>query len=316
MAKEPVAAVVTPPADPAATPAPAADPAIPAVDDFTAAFASFSKPEEDPTANADTTKKVEATPAVTPATPAADGDTPAADGTTPAADDDKKEIPDKKEDDDDALLARFAEIVKKTAAPEPTKTEAAPVAPAAPALPDLYTAEEKTFLETYRKDWPDVAKAEELRSRALAREIVQYVFTQVGSAINPLTETVRELTASRQLADLEASNKDYGDIRDKVVDWAGKQPAYLQDAYNRVITEGTIDEVNDLIARYRKDTGTVAAAPAAAAPAKKADIELPAATKKAVESLAPVNSKRSAVVQTVDPNDFGAAFKAFASELN
>lgn len=308
MAKEPVAAVVTPPADPAATPAPAAEPAIPAVDDFTAAFASFSKPEETPDANADTTKKVEATPA-------ADGDTPAADGVTPAADDDKKEIPDKK-DDDDALLARFAEIVKKTAAPEPTKTETAPAAPAAPALPDLYTAEEKTFLETYRKDWPDVAKAEELRSRALAREIVQYVFTQVGSAINPLTETVRELTASRQLADLEASNKDYGDIRDKVVDWAGKQPAYLQDAYNRVITEGTIDEVNDLIARYRKDTGSVAAAPAAAVPEKKADIELPAATKKAVESLAPVNSKRSAVVQTVDPNDFGAAFKAFASELS
>ena len=114
------------------------------------------------------------------------------------------------------------------------------------------------------------------------------------------------------LNDLHTSINDYDDVRDKVINWVGRQPAYLQAAYNHVIKQGTVDEVADLVNRYKLETG----APTRAAPAsRKTETELPTATKQAAAALAPVSSKRSAVIAGQDPNDFESAFASFADKL-
>jgi len=210
---------------------------------------------------------------------------------------------------DDELLDRFARIVKEK---EPPAAETHQVPPDQQQQP-YYTEEETRFLQDYEKDWPDVAKAEALRRRAEYRDLVGYVFQEFAKEFLPYVDKVNTLAERTHLSDLHTTIGDYDDVRDKVIDWVSKQPAYLQPAYQHVIKQGTVDEVADLVDRYRQATGaqTRAAAPAS----RKAETELPTATKQAAAALAPVSSKRSAIIAGQDPNDFESAFAAFADKL-
>ena len=209
-------------------------------------------------------------------------------------------------DNTDEVLQRLARLVKE----EPAPREEAPVAPT-PEAP-IYTKDEQDFLSTYEKDWPDVARAESLRRRAEYKELINYVFSEVSKELRPVVETVQAMGNRTHLTDLKSTVTDYEDVRDKVVDWVGTQPTYLQIAYKHVIQSGTVDEVADLVNRYKRETG-VTAAPAVAAPAaRKAETELPSATKKAAAELAPVSSKRAAVVTNAEPETFDDAFAMFA----
>jgi len=226
----------------------------------------------------------------------------------------------------DQLLARMSELLGKAGnkdeppkqeQQEPPKQEQPKGGEQEqPERPPLYTEEEKQFLESYRNDWPDIAKAEALQRRAEYAQLVDFVFAQVREAINPLNETVETLATRTHLEELQTKVEDYDDVRDKVVEWVQAQPAYLRAAYEHVITQGTVEEVADLVDRYRKENG-VEPKPAAEAATQQQprDTELPAATKKAAAGLAPVRSKRSQPSATADPADFDAAFAAFAAKI-
>jgi hypothetical protein len=134
-------------------------------------------------------------------------------------------------------------------------------------------------------------------------------------------ETLDALAGRAHLADVKAAVPDYNDnLRQQVVDWVAKQPAYLQNAYNHVIQNGTHDEVKDLVERYRQATGQAAPAAGAAStggqggtPAK--DNELSGAAKEAAAALAPVESKRSEVLASGDPSTFEDAWSQFSKDL-
>lgn len=209
---------------------------------------------------------------------------------------------------DDELLERFAQILrdKEQQAAEAPQQAAQPEQPAA-----VFSEEESQFLQEYERDWPDVARAEALRRRAEYQDLVGYVFQEVAKEISPILDIVQSLSTRTHLQDLQEVVTDYDDVRDKVVDWVAAQPAYLQPAYNYVIQNGTVDEVADLINRYKEATGVQLQA----SPASKKEPELPTATKQAAASLAPVSSKRSAVIQADDPGDFDSAFASFADKL-
>ena len=211
--------------------------------------------------------------------------------------------------DDEDLLNRLASLVKKAPAaaePEPATQ------PAATAEPEpTFSQEEQDFLQEYERDWPDVARAEQLRRRAEYRDLVGYVFAEVAKELSPIMEMVQSISTRTHLQDLQEVVTDYDDVRDKVIDWVATQPTYLQSAYNHVIQSGTVDEVADLINRYKEASG-VQIKPAGAS---KKETELPTATKQAAAALAPVSSKRSAVIQSGDPSDFESAFESFADKL-
>jgi hypothetical protein len=182
----------------------------------------------------------------------------------------------------------------------------------------LYTEEEQQLIDAYRSDWPDIARAEALSRRQEYQQLLQFVFTQVQAAIGPISETVDVMSNQAHLQQLQTKITDYDDVRDKVVAWVEEQPAYLRAAYEHVITEGTAEEVADLVDRYRRENGIEA--PKAKASTDKQqqqsqDTELPAATKKAAAGLAPVRSKRSTPSRSADPADFDAAFAEFAKKI-
>jgi hypothetical protein len=207
----------------------------------------------------------------------------------------------------DDILQRLSSLIKE--APAEEKKQEAPGAQQEE-LPPIYSDEEKEFLKTYEADWSDVAKGEALKRKAEYREMMQYMFSEVAKHLTPVVDMVNELATRTHLGDLQQRVPDYNDLRDKVVDWVETQPVYLQIGMKEVMKSGTADEVADLIERYRKETGQ--AAPAVTDTKREDKAELSDTAKKAAKELAPVSTKRSAVPQNDDPNDFDAAFAKFA----
>jgi hypothetical protein len=238
---------------------------------------------------------------------------PAGDGSSDAGSDAGSDATDTKPvGEDDEVLRRLAALVKdQRVAPEPAPQVQQQTQQEQP----IYSADEQKFLEEYEKDWPDVARAESLRRRSEYRELVNYVFTEVAKVLRPQIETVQAISEMTHLQQLQTQVTDYDDVRDKVIDWANKQPVYLQNAYKHVIEQGTVDEVADLIDRYRQETGYKAPNAAPRPATKRVETELPSATKQAAAALAPVSSKRSAVIAGDDPNDFESAFSSFANKM-
>lgn len=282
-------------------------------EDFTAAFAQFGA-DEAPATPAAVVAEESVTPAVAAEiAPAADATPPVEtvvdDATPPALDATPVVEEQQPATENDDLLARLAAMVSKQA-PATPEPRAEPT-PAQLDQPELYTAEEKTFLADYEKDWPDVAKAESLRRRGEYQQLVNHVFSEVAKELGPVAETLRTLAERAHLTDLRDSVEDYDDVRDKVIDWVNNQPNYLQNAYKHVIQQGTPSEISDLVSRYKQATGVTTPV---AVPAKR-ESELPLTTKQAVASLAPVSSKRSVVVATPDLEDFDGAFAEAAKSL-
>jgi uncharacterized phage infection (PIP) family protein YhgE len=216
---------------------------------------------------------------------------------------------------DAETLRQFMQTIKDAAksASQPTPQ---PVRPAQPSIPELYTPEEKEFLTTYEKDWNAVARGEALRRKAEYRDLISYIYNDIGPHLRAMQETLGAVSERSHLEDLYQVAQDYDDIRDKVVDWAQKQPTYLKVAYNHVIENGSTEEVQHLIDTWRKETGAaVQTVQTPAAPPKQAT-ELTPAAKQAAARLAPVSSKRAGVQVGIDPSDFGSAFEAFAKQLN
>lgn len=205
------------------------------------------------------------------------------------------------------LLAKFAKAVKGDEKPQNQQQTQQQ-----PQQPPLFSTEEAQFLDSYNKDWPDVARAQNIMMRAMAHQVTSHIYSEMAKVLGPKLQMLDEIADRTHTNDLHTAVQDYDDVRDKVIDWAGKQPTYLREAYGRVISEGTVDEVADLISRYRKDTGQVSVT--APAPAKK-ETELSNTAKKAAAALAPVGSKRSAVVRQTSPDDFDGAFADFAKTL-
>ena len=272
-------------------------------DPFDAAFAEFSMPEGTAAPEA---KPVEAeAPAPEPVAPPEETAKveevapPAEEPTQPPA------------ETDEALLARLANLVQKSApkteaAPTPAQTPAAQPAEERPA----YSTEEQEFLQGYESEWADVSKAEALKRRAEYDRLVSYMFNEVATVVRPMEQALQQLLQRAQLAELQLAVPEYPDVRDGVAAWAEKQPAYLRAAYQHVIQHGTTEEVADLVGRYKRETG-VTQAPV---PQQKAVTELPTSAKQAAATLAPVSSRRSAVAAVEpDKNDFEGAFKRFAA---
>jgi hypothetical protein len=212
----------------------------------------------------------------------------------------------------DAILEGLRKLVGEK--PAEAKVEA----PAAAETPkDIYSQDEKDFLTGYEKDWGDVSKGEALKRRAEYQQLLEHVFQQVAAFVRPIQETTEVVAERTFRSDLKASVPDYSDqLRENVVTWVKTQPDYLQVAYNHVITEGTVEEVKDLIDRYQSATGTKKPAGAGGdkKPAGKGN-ELSDAAKKAAAQLAPVESKRSGVQAVSDPSNFDDAWKQAAAGM-
>jgi hypothetical protein len=320
------------------TPAPAAAaPTLTPDEDFAAAFGEINPPEHAP----------DAKPAVAAAAPAAAdaaSEIVEADPTKPApaaaagAEDDPNATP-APATPDPAAASTTAPVTTPAAAPDPfalieaLQAEVAalknvPAPAAAPEIttppPPLYTAEEKAILDAYNKEWPDMARGEALVRRQEYVNLAGYIFAQIDARLQPLESNVAVTHNSVQYNDIVRLVPDYETVRDLTLEWVETQPAFLKKAYHDVANTGTAEEVAEMIGIFKKETGYVAPAAsapaparavapaAAAAPAAPATPTVSAAAAAAAKALKPVVSGRSEPTTAADPNDFDAGWADYS----
>lgn len=212
---------------------------------------------------------------------------------------------------DDDLLRRFAKIVQEAQPPVKQVVDEKKVDPSPQPVINM---EDVQFLQTFEKEYPDMAKAMMVVQRASMTQMLTHVIGEFNKALAARDEILQELGTRQQESDLTSAVPDYNDIHAKVVAWVKTQPRYLQPAYEHVIANGTAEEVIDLIGQWRVASGTAAPVATTTAAAPKVDNELSTAAKKAAAALAPVTSKRTVVPASApDPNDYEGAFERFAA---
>lgn len=218
---------------------------------------------------------------------------------------------------DDELARRLGRLLRQSEQEDEPARQRQPEQPAPQPQPEapLFSDEEQTFLTNYHKEWPDVAKAEMLLRRSDMRQLAQYIFTEVSKAIAPDRAALQDVLQRMQYTDLRETIDGYDTLPfEKIKTWVGGQPAYLQAAYNRVIEQGTSDEVADLISRYKAANPDAPVAKPTAGKTPGKGSELQESAKQAAAALAPVGSKRTVVVQEPNAEDFESAFAAAAAE--
>lgn len=287
-------------------------------EEFDAAFAKFTTPEdakkEEPAPvveevpDAVAQAAADAEDVVDPAAVVADGETVAETPTDPdpnaAVVDPAAQAPAVEDaPDGDEILARLSKMIKDKPAAEAPAAEVP--ATDAPVEAEIYSDDEKAFLTDYEKEWSEVSRAESLKRRSEYRMILNHVFKNVAEYLKPWVDSVDALAERSFVTDLKTQVGDFEDVREDVIKWVGSQPAYLQNGMNEVIKTGTVEEIGDLIERYKKDKGIVVKP--TPTPSKK-DTQLSDAAKQAADSLAPVSSKRSVIEDQDDPSNFDAAW--------
>lgn len=295
---------------------------------FETVFDELNKlPETAPTATVASVVAGADAPAVEPVAP--DGDPPVVDEDVPPAVDPAPEATPNVQPVESGTppepVTPPAPVAPVAATPAPTPTptpaptpEPAPAPVAQEEEPALYTPEEETFLGTYRTEYEDIFKGEALVRRGEYKQLVDFIFGQVSEALRPMlarVDAIDAVTEHVMHGELVKAVPNYNDLRDQMIEWVKTEPAYLQDGYNRVITNGTVAEVTDLAQRYMKATGAVLGAPTQTTPAPAPatqDTVLPDPVKQAAGKLAPAPSKRTAVIQADDPLDFDGAFAKFS----
>jgi len=212
----------------------------------------------------------------------------------------------------DAAAAKAAAAVAPAPAPA-AEAAAAPATPPAAEGPVWYVPsdDEKAILAAHEEQWPDISKAEAVRTKQAVYNAVQYVFSQMKRTYDPVLDRFGALSDAIEsqltLTMLEKDHSDYESIRDKVAEWVDTLPAFAKAGAKATMKDGTPEEVSELVTEYKKAHPVTAAATPVATPAA-VKAELSPAAKKAASKLTVVDSKRTTMSAAPDPNDFDAAW--------
>lgn len=220
--------------------------------------------------------------------------------------------------------AKYKELQAQqaAAAQAPPAQAAVPPPPVQQAEPELYNADEKAALARFDEDWPDVAKASQLRMRGELTAAVRHVFQEIKRVYDPLITQALQSTASLEdhtvVGEIRKGHTDYNEaLHAEVSAWVGTLKGMQRRVYEAVVEAGEPDEVIDLISEFKKATGravpAIPAKSAVATPAGKVT-NISEAAKKAAKAMGVVEGKRTATTAAVDPNDFDAAWAEAIAE--
>ena len=220
----------------------------------------------------------------------------------------------------EALQSQFDAFKAGTqqAAPSTQQTQA----PAQGQPPAIYTPEEQAELADLQKDWPDLHRMFGLMARQLQVDTLNYAFSEVGKVLTPLQESVSTYSTNDHLSAIYDAHADYDQVYQPVMDWIEQQPGFIKTAYQNVVSQGTAEDVSQMIQRFKDETKWVAPAAGAqgagasrpATPQQAASTPsqqqagLSEAAKKAAKAMGAVGTKRGAQAAAQDPNDFDGAW--------
>lgn len=162
-------------------------------------------------------------------------------------------------------------------------------------------------------------KAAEREQNARVYNATQAVLQQIYKDLAPVAQRSAVDAAEKHATAIRAAHKDFDAVIVNVPAWIKKQPSYLQVAYQKAYDEGSTQDVIDLVARFKAETGngtakTAAQIAAEEAAKKEADDKAAKLAADAASGM-PVGTRRSApsTKGAPDPTDYDGAFAEAAA---
>jgi hypothetical protein len=190
--------------------------------------------------------------------------------------------------------------------------------PAPDAQNDAADAELESVLSELDDELPAVGKALRAlanrltKSGASSTQIRDEVMAAVDGRVKPIENVAMDVAKERHFSAIREVHPDFEELGKEdspLAAWVTSQPAYLRDPLAKVLAEGQAKDINDLLTRFKKETGYGAATePPPKPPAKpvrnrEAEIKSAATVLKRTPASLPKSDP--------DPNDFEGAFAEF-----
>lgn len=227
----------------------------------------------------------------------------------------------------DAILQALAEAVSGVKQPAaPASNAPAATTPAGPVTAaDFISQEDRAVVQAYYAEWGEVARGEQILRHAEQQALVQNIYNELSRVITPIVEEVNRQRADAHYNAIRTAHNEYNDnfVAD-VQKWVATQPTFVRNIYDKILREGTTQEVIELFGVYK--SSAAAAASPVVAPVKPA-VATPTtvvsapqkpslAVQDAAAATAPVGGQRQPRSLTPDANDFGAAWADASRLLN
>lgn len=201
----------------------------------------------------------------------------------------------------------------------------------ADAFIDSLTDDQKKQLEEYEKDFDTVSKMEGLKRslemKKLRKEMddwkadidkkqsdIDKKLTDQGSRLSPVVEKHQTDVAESHFNTIKTAHDDYETYRDdgSITTWIESKPKYLQPALKETYSNGTAEDVIDLISDFKKDNNIQTEA--STDTSKVVNIDTKKAERK--QALTSVETRRSAVnAGKALVDDFEGAFEEAVKKI-
>lgn len=175
-----------------------------------------------------------------------------------------------------------------------------------------FTDDEKKHIAQWEKDFPTESVAVKAMFKQLDRVVTQRVYRGVNAVLErvyadfaPVAKGFTEQSEQQHFTAIRTAHSDFDAVLPEVEKWVDTHPKYLQTGMKQALTEGSAQDVIDVVGRYKKAVGKV---DPPAPPAKPA---APAVSQDDVNALAAVPGGRRPAPTTrtgVAKDDYDGAF--------
>ena len=183
------------------------------------------------------------------------------------------------------------------------------------------SADEQAILDTLEANFPEVSAANVVLSRVIMAKVENMVEQRVNAVLAqlaPIAAVTQNVARNAHEQAILAKHPDAFTMLPQVEAWVDTQPKVLKAAWNKVLDNGSTDDIIELYDVFKKDTGSAqtpgspGAAPDAAA-AKAAAAAAEAAAKEAkLKAQEGIKSRQTTQQSGIDEDDFEGAFNQAA----
>lgn len=187
---------------------------------------------------------------------------------------------------------------------------------------DFLSTDDKAALDKLKTDWPDeyaaFGRLADARASALLTNHHNRFVQELNKFLAPLFQSIGKVEVNSHRSAILAVHSDFDAVLPQVQAWVAAKSGVAKTVYQGVLDKGTAEEINDLVAVYKKEAnvqpGAAPATPASAGAPQPTPTPTPAPKPAAVDpaaaaALAAVPAAKRTPPINKDPNDFDTAFE-------
>ncbi|MCK5117922.1 MAG: hypothetical protein KAR44_15105 [Candidatus Aegiribacteria sp.] len=121
----------------------------------------------------------------------------------------------------------------------------------------LPNEEDDLILEEFIEEFPSLEKPMKILATKIAREIVEGQMDTINPTLARVQETVESSAIDEHLGKITQAHSDWKQIHTSgaLTTWIGKQPNFMQPGLNKVVEDGSAEDIIELFTAYKRATG-------------------------------------------------------------